>query len=189
MIYYCFDQYWVQIRSHLPGPATWELHDATVEEMAVYNARGVTSVYEGHNMSPAHIGAYRDLADADRSTLRVVCSMEVEGFAYPPWQPLTIDEYRTNLELAGQLAESIGQRGDMLRMSGITFGQGGPCWPGGIRMYDAYQGPYGRETTGVTFLSDDKLVAAPQLDPAVSRNSIGIGAAVPGTPSIRVSPS
>ena len=157
--YYCFDPFWVQIRSHLPGPATWELHDATTEEMAVYNARGVTSVYEGHNMSPGHIQAYRDLTSDGRSTLRVQCSMEVEGFAYPPWQPLTLDEYRANLEAAGRLAAEVGRDGDMVRMSGITFGQGGPCWPGGIRMYDPYDGPYGRETTGITFLSEDKLTA------------------------------
>ncbi len=31
--------------------------------------------------------------------------------------------------------------------------------------------------------------SAPQLEPAVSRNSIGIGAAVPGTPSMRASPA
>ena len=31
--------------------------------------------------------------------------------------------------------------------------------------------------------------SAPQLEPAVSRNSSGTGAAVPGTPSIRASPS
>jgi hypothetical protein len=31
--------------------------------------------------------------------------------------------------------------------------------------------------------------SAPQLEPAVSRNSIGMGAALPGTPSIRAVPS
>ena len=53
--YYCFDPYWVQIRSHLPGPASWELHDATVAEMAVYNARGVTtSVRRSQHESGSH---------------------------------------------------------------------------------------------------------------------------------------
>ncbi|MDG2113644.1 MAG: amidohydrolase family protein, partial [Actinomycetota bacterium] len=157
--YYCFDPFWVQVRSHLPGPATWELHDATVEEMAVYNRRGVTSIYEGHNMSPGHIAAYQDLERDGRLSLRVQCSMEVEGFAYPPWQPLTIEEYQANLAMAGELASAIGHTGDMLRMTGVTFGQGGPCWPGGIRMYEPYEGPYGRRTTGITFLSPEKLSA------------------------------
>jgi len=157
--YYCFDPFWVQVRSHLPGPATWELHDATVEEMAVYNARGVTTIYEGHNMSPGHIAAYRDLHRDGRLSLRVQCAMEVEGFAYPPWQPLTVDEYRANLAAGAALAEEIGRDDDMFRMSGVTFGQGGPCWPGGIRMPEPYQGPFGEPTTGMTFLSPEKLTA------------------------------
>ncbi|MGY9074330.1 MAG: amidohydrolase [Acidimicrobiales bacterium] len=157
--YYCFDPFWVQIRSHLPGPATWELHEATVEEMADYNARGVTTVFEGHNMAPGHIAAYRDLRAADRLSVRVQCAMEVEGFAYPPWQPLTVEEYRANLELGASLAADVGRTDDMLRMSGVTFGQGGPCWPGGIRMPDPYTGPYGEPTTGMTFLSPEKLSA------------------------------
>ncbi len=157
--YYCFDPYWVQIRSHLPGPASWELHEATVEEMAVYNARGVTTIFEGHNMSPAHIGVYRELRQQGRLSLRVQCAMEVEGFAYPPWQPLTLGQYEANLSLGAALAADIGRTDDMLRMSGVTFGQGGPCWPGGIRMPDPYMGPYGEPTTGITFLSPEKLSA------------------------------
>ena len=157
--YYCFDPFWVQVRTHLPGPASWELHNATVEEMAVYNGRGVTTIFEGHNMSPGHIAAYRDLRAEGRLSLRVQCAMEVEGFAYPPWQPLTLDEYRANLELGASLITEIGGTDDMLRMSGVTFGQGGPCWPGGIRMPDPYMGPYGEPTTGVTFLSPEKLSA------------------------------
>jgi predicted amidohydrolase YtcJ len=157
--YYCFDPFWVQVRSHLPGPASWELHDATVAEMAVYNARGVTAVFEGHNMSPTHIGVYRDLADRGLLSVRVQCAMEGEGFAYPPWQPLTLAAYRANLDLGASLCRSTGRGGDLLRVSGVTFGQAGPCWPGGIRMHEPYLGPFGAPTTGMTFLSPEKLAA------------------------------
>lgn len=157
--YYCFDPFWVQVRTHLPGPATWELHDSTVEEMADYNARGVTTIFEGHNMSPGHISAYRDLRRDGRLSVRVQTALEVEGFAYPPWQPLTLGEYQANLDAGAGLAAEVGTTDDMLRFSGVTFGQGGPCWPGGIRMPEPYQGPYGRPTTGMTFLSPEKLSA------------------------------
>lgn len=154
--YYCFDPFWVQVRGHLPGPATWELHDATVAEMAAYNARGVTTGFDGHNMSPAHVAAYRDLRAAGRMTMRMLCAVEGEGFAYPPWQPLTLAQYQANLELGGSM---VGLDDDLLRVSGVTWGQAGPCWPGGIRMHDPYQGPFGQPTRGMTFLSDEKLEA------------------------------
>jgi predicted amidohydrolase YtcJ len=154
--YYCFDPFWVQVRGHLPGPATWELHDATVAEMAAYNARGVTTGFDGHNMSPAHIQVYRDLRASGRMTMRILCATEGEGFAYAPWQPLTLDQYQANLAVGASL---VNLSDDLLRVSGVTWGQAGPCWPGGIRMYDPYQGPFGTPTRGVTFLSDDKLAA------------------------------
>lgn len=154
--YYCFDPFWVQVRGHLPGPATWELHDATVAEMATYNARGVTTGFDGHNMSPAHVAAYRDLRAAGRMTMRMLCAVEGEGFAYPPWQPLTVEQYRANLALGGSMLDLDD---DLLRVSGVTWGQAGPCWPGGIRMHDPYQGPFGEPTRGMTFLSDEKLEA------------------------------
>lgn len=155
--YYCYDPFWIQVRSHLPGPASWELPEATVAEMAVYNARGVTAIFEGHNMNAGQIGIYRDLHAAGRLTTRVQCAMEGEGFAYPPWQPLTTAEYRANLEVGATLCSEIGRDDDMLRVTGVTFGQAGPCWPGGIRMPEPYQGPFGRPTTGMTFLSAEKL--------------------------------
>jgi len=154
--YYCFDPFWTQVRGHLPGPQTWELHDATVAEMAAYNARGVTTGFDGHNMSPAHIGAWRDLRAAGRMTMRMLCAMEGEGFAYPPWQPLTLDQYRANLSLGCSLVDVDD---DLLRVSGVTWGQAGPCWPGGIRMHDPYRGPFGEPTRGMTFLSGVKLNA------------------------------
>jgi predicted amidohydrolase YtcJ len=124
--------------------------------MAAYNGRGVTTGFDGHNMSPAHVAAYQDLRAAGRMTMRMLCAVEGEGFAYPPWQPLTLDQYRANLALGGSLVDLDD---DLLRVSGVTWGQAGPCWPGGSRMYEPYQGPFGRPTRGMTFLSDDKLAA------------------------------
>ena len=154
--YYCYDPWWIQVRSHLPGPLSWELPNATCAEIAVYNARGVTTVFDGHNMTDGHIGVYQRLRAEGRLTARVMAAMEVEGFAYPPWQRLTIDEYQANLETGGSMVDSTD---DLLRVTGVTFGQAGPCWPGGIRMHEHYRGPFGERTRGMTFLSPEKLRA------------------------------
>ena len=39
-------------------------------------------------------------------------------------------QYQANLELGGSL---VSLDDDLLRVSGVTWGQAGPCWPGGIR--------------------------------------------------------
>ena len=85
--------------------------------------------------------------------MRVQCAMEVEGFAYPPWQPLTVDQYRANLAVGGSLVSDIGRDDPMLRMSGVTFG--------GLVAYGCQSPTRGRTepTTGITFLSPDKLAA------------------------------
>ena len=66
---------------------------------------------------------------------------------------------RSQPGIGASLAADIGRSDDLLRMTGVTFGQGGPCWPGGIRMPEPYLGPYGQRTTGMTFLSAEKLSA------------------------------
>ena len=47
----------------------------------------------------------RDLRAAGRMTMRMLCAVEGEGFAYPPWQPLTLAQYQANLELGGSLVD------------------------------------------------------------------------------------
>ena len=49
---------------------------------------------------------------------------------------------------------------DLLRVDGVTIGRGGPCGPGLLLMRDPYRGPFGEETTGVSFVAEERAEAA-----------------------------
>lgn len=151
--YYSFAPFWSQIQSKLPGPASWNLHDSTVEAMAEYNAKGVTGIYEGHNMRANHIRAYKDLHSEGRLTLRVSAALESESYAYPPFEPLPLDVFVSDLQAGLSLMEFDDE---MLRVTGASFSPGGPLGPGAIRMHEPYKGPFGEMTRGITFLSREK---------------------------------
>lgn len=151
--YYSFDPFWTQILTKLPGPETWELHDSGMAAMAELNRSGITAIYEPHNMAPSHIEAYRRLRDEGALTVRVMASLESEGFNTPPFRPASMEAYRRRLELGHSLLESTD---DLFRVTGITFSPGSPASPGLIRMHEPYKGPFGESTRGVTFLSAEK---------------------------------
>ena len=154
--YYCFDPYWTQLQSKMPGPATWELHDSTIQAMGEYNRQGVTTVYEGHNMRADHVRAYKRLREEEALTLRVMSAVDAETYAYPPFRPASMEAFRANLETGLSLLET---RDAMFRMTGMSFSPGSPMGPGTIRMFDPYRGPFGEETRGITFLSFEKQQA------------------------------
>jgi len=154
--YYCFDPYWTQIQSKMPGPATWDLHDSTIQAMGEYNRQGVTTVYEGHNMRADHVRAYKRLREEEALTLRVMSAVDAETYAYPPFRPASMEAFRANLETGLSLLET---RDAMFRMTGMSFSPGSPMGPGTIRMFDPYRGPFGEETRGITFLSFEKQQA------------------------------
>ncbi|MFC3226337.1 amidohydrolase [Marinibaculum pumilum] len=136
---YCFDPWWTQIQSKLPPPRL-DLPATTRAAMADYNRMGVTAIYEAHNMVEPHIQAYAALHAAGDMSLRVMAAMEVEPYAFAPFQPKTMAEFEAALERARALNRD---GDDWFRVSGATLSDGGPCGPGFLRIYDPYLGPDG----------------------------------------------
>lgn len=151
--YYCFDPFWTQILRQLPAVAGADIGATTRQAMALYNRLGVTTVYEGHNMTLPQIGAYKALRAAQQLTVRVLAALEIEVSAFPPFDPLPMDRFMAQLEAARSL---IATDDDLLRVDGATLGTGGPCWPGFLRMHAPYADPWGQPTRGMTFVSLDK---------------------------------
>lgn len=151
--YYCFDPFWTQILRQLPGLEGVDVAATTRRAMAQYNALGVTTVYEGHNMSAPQIGVYRSLRQAGQLTVRVLTALEIEVSAFPPFDPLPMDRFEAQLDTARSLTSTDDE---LLRIEGATLATGGPCWPGFLRMHEAYADPWGQPTRGMTFVSLDK---------------------------------
>ncbi|MEQ8345026.1 MAG: amidohydrolase family protein [Sneathiellaceae bacterium] len=154
--YYTFDPFWTQLLLKMPGPASWELHDSVIQAMAGYNAQGVTTVYEGHNMRDSHIDAYRRLHGEGKLSVRVMAAMEAESYAYPPVRPLTLEAFMSTLQAGLRL---MGQDDEMLKVTGMSYSPAAPMGPGTIRMHEPYLDGFGRPTRGVTVLTNDKLEA------------------------------
>ncbi len=146
----------------------------TVRAMAAYNRLGVTTVYEGHAMGQAEIGAWRMLREQDALTLRVLTALEAESYGLPWTHPLSTAEFRDHLEAALAMEQTAD---DLLRHRGVTLSRGGPCWPGFLRMWEPYRGPWGEPTTGIEFVEPEKEQLA--LDFCAERrlrlNFIGAG--------------
>jgi hypothetical protein len=148
--YYTFDPFWTQILRQLPGMDGVDVAATTRRAMAQYNAMGVTTAYEGHNMTAAQIGVYKALRAANQMTVRVLAALEMEITAFPPFEPLTDADFRANLDLARSM---VSRDDDLLRIDGATLATGGPCWPGFLRTHSPYKDPWGTPTRGVTFIS------------------------------------
>ncbi|WP_158072056.1 amidohydrolase [Streptomyces sp. CB01580] len=152
--YYTYDPFWGQILTKLPKPSMENAVAGTTAELARYAAQGVTTVYEGHAMEPEHIALYQQLRATDALPLRVMATLDAESVIFYPFDPLPHGEFAARL---GQLAGQISDDGDdMLRVSGLTFSPGGPCFSGYFATYEPYADPFGRPTRGVRFLSLDK---------------------------------
>ena len=146
----------------------------TLHAMAAYNRLGVTTVYEGHAMGRAEIGAWRMLREQDALTLRVLTTLEAESYGLPWTQPLSMAEFRDRLEEALALEQTSD---DLLRHRGVTLSRGGPCWPGFLRMWEPYRGPWGEPTTGVEFVEPEREQVALDFcaDRGLRLNFIGAG--------------
>ena len=151
--YYCFDPFWTQILRQLPPVPAHLVPETTRGAMAQYNRMGVTTAYEGHNMTLPQIGVYQALRAANAMTVRVLAALEIEVTAFPPFDPLPMAQFMANLEAARGLT-STGD--DLLRIDGATLANGGPCWPGFLRMHEAYADPWGEPTRGIDFVSQEK---------------------------------
>jgi predicted amidohydrolase YtcJ len=172
--YYTDDAFMNSLLREVPLLQPEAVLPGTRKAMAAYNRLGVTTVYEGHAMGRAEIGAYRALRAGGELTLRVLTTLEAESYGLPWTQPLSMPEFRENLEAALAMTDT---GDDLLRHQGVTLSRGGPCWPGFLRMYEPYRGPYGEPTTGVTFVEAEKEQVALDFcaDRGLRLNFIGAG--------------
>jgi hypothetical protein len=155
--YYTNDPFMNGLLARLPPPDLDTMLAGTRRAMRGYNRLGVTTVYEGHAMDPAQCAVYRMLRDEGTLTVRVLTAIDAESYGLPWSRSLGMDEYLANLETARGMTD-LGD--DWLRANGVTVSRGGPCWPGFLRMWEPYLGPYGEPTTGVTFVDGEKEAAA-----------------------------
>ena len=140
--------------SQLPQPTRNDFLEGTRRGMPAYNALGVTTVYEAHNISPEQIGVYRQLRNQGDLSVRVLLAPEAEIYIYPWNTPLSMDELNANLE---QALAMVDLSDEMLRVNGVTITCSGPAWPGMMIWHEPYKGPYGEPTTGVWVISQEKV--------------------------------
>jgi len=152
-LYYTNDPFMNSLLKDLPLLDPEAAFPGTKQAMSEYNRMGVTTVYEGHAMSPLEVEVYRVLRAEGSLTVRVLMALESEIHGVPWAQPLTDEEFDNNLRLALSMTEVSD---DLCRFNGVTVSRGGPCWPGFLRMHETYRGPYGEPTRGFTFVSGDK---------------------------------
>ena len=96
--YYTNDSFMNSLLREVPLLQPEAVLPGTRQAMAAYNRLGVTTVYEGHAMGRAEIGAYRALRAGGELTLRVLTTLEAESYGLPWTQPLSMPEFRENLE-------------------------------------------------------------------------------------------
>lgn len=151
--YYNPSPFWMaRVIAQLPRPPDdiW-YHGALLGQVRAAR-QGVTACYEAHAMDATHIGAYQRVRDEGRSTLRVLAALELAQHAFDLGMNLTDEGIRANLVLASQLTQKTDS---LFRVGGMTLSRGGPCWPGFLRIDQAYKDAYGRPTQGRTFVSQD----------------------------------
>jgi hypothetical protein len=172
--YYTGDAWMDALLTRLPMLQPEIALEGTKRAMTEYHRMGVTTVYEGHVMGEAEIGAYQLLRAEGALAVRVLTALEAEQYSMPWHAPLAIDEFRANLETAKRMTATDD---DLLRHDGVTLSRGGPCMPGFLRMHEPYWGPYGDATRGVTFVSGEKeeLAIAWCAEHDLRLNFIGAG--------------
>ncbi len=156
-LYYTNDSFMNSLLKDVPLLDPDAAFPGTRKAMSEYNQMGVTTVYEGHAMSPLEMEVYRVLRAEGALTVRVLMALEAEIYGVPWAEPLTDEEFDNNLELALSMTDVCD---DLCRTNGVTVSRGGPCWPGFMRMHETYRGPYGEPTRGFTFVSGDKEARA-----------------------------
>ncbi len=155
--YYSSEPFIESLMQRLPLMDPGAIGPGTQAAMRAFNELGVTCAYEGHAMDFPLIAAYQWLRDEGRLTMRVLCCPEAQPYGMP-WNTEPDDqEFLARLE---QAAGMVQREDDMLRIDGLTIGRGGPCGPGFILMRDPYKGPFGEETTGVSFVDQRRTEEA-----------------------------
>jgi predicted amidohydrolase YtcJ len=151
--YYSNETYTESLLNQMPLLNPAAIGPGTIRGMGEFNAMGVTTGYEGHAMDLPLIAGYQWLRSEDQLTMRILCAPEAEPYGLPWTEPLSDEEFEGRLE---QALGMVDLSDDRLRIDGLTIGRGGPCWPGLLLMDRPYRGPFGDETTGVSFVSRER---------------------------------
>ncbi len=173
--YYNDEPFWDDMLAQILVPSAKLAISATRTAMKAYHALGVTTVYEGHAMSMQQVTGYRLMHMLGMLTMRVLVCPEAEPYGTIWDQPLSDSAFTKNLKKAAAL---VSRKHDMFRIDGVTIGRGGPCEPGFMLMRDPYKGPYGEETTGVSFMSKARAEAAMDF---CCKNSLRLNIVTAGT--------
>jgi predicted amidohydrolase YtcJ len=154
--YQTYDPYWGQIVTKIAmqlGSADTNFGtlppEVLLDAQREMNARGVTAVYECHLMSETDIASWQAQRDAGTLQLRVMTCLEPEaGADFYPLEMVPHDLFMERME-RGVALRSIDD--ELLRIDGLSIGQGGPCFAGHFWSYDPYPDPYGVPTYGTRF--------------------------------------
>ncbi|MEA2942514.1 MAG: hypothetical protein QOD09_3043 [Bradyrhizobium sp.] len=158
--YYSVDSFNHALWRKVPFLQMDKMRPGTLRGMKAYNAQGVTTIYENHMMDRPLIDTYRTLRRDGMLTLRVMVSQEAESYGMPWSTPRERSDFVRRIE---QAAAAIELTDDLFRFNGINLMRDGTCWPGTLRMRDAYQGPYGQMTMGAEFISKDRAALAMRM--------------------------
>lgn len=155
--YYNHDPFFSQLWARIPYIQPEVIPGGVLGSMAEHNALGITTVYEGHAMEPAHIGLYRELRARGALTVRVLAAPEVLGSALPGGGVPDEQALAASLAEAVAVLDPPGSHDDWLRVGGITLTPTGPCYNGHLVMREPYLGPAGESTSGRWFIPPDLL--------------------------------
>jgi predicted amidohydrolase YtcJ len=155
--YYSNEPYTEELLNQMPLLNPAAIGPGTIRGMGKFNAMGVTTGYEGHAMDFPLIAGYQWLRSENKLSMRILCAPEAEPYGLPWTEPLTDEEFHARLD---QALGMVDLSDDHLRIDGVTVGRGGPCWPGLLLMHRPYEGPFGEQTSGVSFVSRERAQRA-----------------------------
>lgn len=155
--YYAEDAFNDQIWRNVPCFAAVNQLDVLRAAMPQTSARGVTTSFENHMLTPAFVDLYRTLRQRRELGLRVMAAMELEDYGLPISRTRSKDEIRLLLEQARQ---AIDLDDEFFRFSGVSVMWDGICNSGWMRMKKPYPGPYGELTEGHYQTSPEKIELA-----------------------------
>ena len=172
--YYAEDAFNDQIWRNVPCFVAVGQLDALRSAMPQTSARGVTSLFENHMLTPAYVDLYRTLRQDNELGLRVMVAVELEDYGLPTSETRSKDQIRALLEEARR---AIDLEDEFFRFSGVSVMWDGICNTGWMRMKKPYPGPYGELTEGHYQTSPEKIELAMEfcLENGIRLNSSVLG--------------
>lgn len=142
-----------KLTAMLPSPTFEQSLNGIRAAMRKWNAVGVTTVYEAHNITPMHVRLAKELENRKQLTTRILLTYEV------PKQLGDAPAGQVEKWVSDIASYSAGQGfgNDWLRIGGITASLDGPVQLGVAVMREPYIGPFGETTSGVQMFSNERL--------------------------------